>query len=198
MKNHFILTFLLLLSIKIFSQEITLKAKYGSDNKELMNVLTFEGIDYHKVEFTHKELKNKHFKIFVKHIWEGKITKIDTLIDTQKHFGQSIIENETLSFDVLAKKIKEDKLKIDFKFNKFENTKIYDATPSFDYSFRLLADKTKIEFKKVFPLFAYILPYEKNGWKFYCAVDSSGKNVENWGKEFGIKHYIIYEMIFDK
>ena len=43
-----------------------------------------------------------------------------------------------------------------------------------------------------------ILPYEKDGFKYFCAVDNSGIDVENWGKEFGIEHYIIFEMKFYK
>jgi len=31
----------------------------------------------------------------------------------------------------------------------------------------------------------------------WCAVENSGKETENWGKEFGIKHYLVFEMIFE-
>ena len=98
----------------------------------------------------------------------------------------------------MAKKATENQVKVAFNFKQFGNSKMYDATKSFDYSFRLIGDKVKIQLGKVFPLFAYILPYEKDGWKLYCAVDSSGKEVEKWGEEFGIAHYIIYEMIFEE
>lgn len=193
------ITFLLFLPMIIFGQEIKLETQYGSNNKEISEILLFEGLDKREVKFVSNELKNKHFKIFVKHIWDGKITKTETLIDTYKDYKQSIINDDTLHFSVLAKKFSQNQLKVMFNFKPFSIHKMYDATESSEYSFRILADKNiKIEFGKPFPLFAYILPYEKDGWKLYCAVDSSGKNVENWGKEFGIKHYIIYEMIFDK
>ena len=29
------------------------------------------------------------------------------------------------------------------------------------------------------------------------AVDNSGKNIDTWGKEFGIKHYLVFEMKFE-
>lgn len=51
-----------------------------------------------------------------------------------------------------------------------------------------------IETGKPFYAFAYILPYEKDGYKYYCAVESSGKDIEQWGAEFGIKHYILFEI----
>jgi len=55
----------------------------------------------------------------------------------------------------------------------------------------------EIEPGKEFYALAYILPYEKDGWKMYCAVDSSGKDVESWGKEFAIEHYLVFEMKFE-
>ncbi|EKB54206.1 hypothetical protein [Bergeyella zoohelcum] len=189
---------LFFLPIMIFGQEIKIESKYGAHNKELRDILSFEGIDKINVKFIGKQIKNKHFKIFVKHIWEGKITQVDTLIDTRELFKKSIIESDTLSFNAMAKKATENQVKVAFNFKQFGNSKMYDATKSFDYSFRLIGDKVKIQLGKAFPLFAYILPYEKDGWKLYCAVDSSGKEVEKWGEEFGIAHYIIYEMIFEE
>lgn len=38
----------------------------------------------------------------------------------------------------------------------------------------------------------------KGDYKYWCAVEDSGKNVENWGTEFGIKHYVIFEMKFSE
>lgn len=189
---------LFFLPIMIFGQEIKIESKYGVHNKELRDILSFEGIDKINVKFIGKPIKNKHFKIFVKHVWEGKITQVDTLIDTRELFKKSIIESDTLSFNAMAKKATENQVKVAFNFKQFGNSKMYDATKSFDYSFRLIGDKVKIQIGKAFPLFAYILPYEKDGWKLYCAVDSSGKEVEKWGEEFGIAHYIIYEMIFEE
>jgi hypothetical protein len=56
---------------------------------------------------------------------------------------------------------------------------------------------TEIKYGEKFYLLAYILPYEKDGAKYWCAVESSGKDIENWGKEFGIEHYLVFEMIFE-
>jgi hypothetical protein len=52
-------------------------------------------------------------------------------------------------------------------------------------------------FDEKFYLLAYILPYEKDGTKYWCAVESSGKDIENWGKEFNIEHYLVFEMLFE-
>lgn len=185
-------------SVKTKAEEkIKMTTFYGSTNRELQDILFFEGIDQYTVQFVGKELKNKHFKVIAKSVWDGKITKTDTIINTSNVSKTSLIQSDTLSFKVLEKKVMEDKLKVNFSFKQFSNQRMYDATNSLDYSLRSIGDKMSIEIGKPFPAFAYILPYEKDGWKLYCAVDSSGKNVESWGKEFGIKHYIIYEILFE-
>ncbi|RZJ68151.1 MAG: hypothetical protein EOO45_15010 [Flavobacterium sp.] len=65
-----------------------------------------------------------------------------------------------------------------------------------DYSLRILERESNIEPGKPFYAFSYILPYEKDGFKYYCAVEGSGKDVEKWGTEFDIEHYILFEMTF--
>lgn len=195
MKN--LLCILFFLPMMIWGQDIKMQAEYGSKNKDIRDILLFEGIDKYDVKFIGSEIKNKHFKIIVKTLWDGKITKTDTLLDTREMLKKSIIDSDTLPFSIMAKKFTADQLKIQFEFKNFSNVKMYEATHSLEYSFRVIGDRTKIEIGKPFPAFAYILPYEKNGWKLYCAVDSSGKDVENWGKEFGIKHYMIYEILFE-
>jgi hypothetical protein len=38
---------------------------------------------------------------------------------------------------------------------------------------------TEIKYGEKFYLLAYILPYEKDGAKYWCALESSGKDIEN-------------------
>ena len=59
-----------------------------------------------------------------------------------------------------------------------------------------------IEIGKKSYLLVYMLPYETEIenvgiMQQYCAVENSGKEIETWGKEFGIKHYLIFEIKFD-
>lgn len=102
-----------------------------------------------------------------------------------------------MKFRIIAKKFTDDKLKVFFKFDKFGNERFYNATNSLDYSLRDVVRQMKIGAGKSFPAFAYILPYEHNGLKMWCAVDSSGKDVDSWGEEFGIKHYLIFDVLFE-
>ncbi len=177
--------------------QIKMTTTYGSENLELQDILTFQNIDYFKVLFTGKELKGKHFGLIVKKLWDGRTTETDTIINTAKLQGMAPILSDSLKFKVTAQKIGNDKLKVLFRFPQFVNERLYEATNSYDYSLRDIGTKMEIRIGKEFPAFAYILPYEKDGWKMWCAVDSSGKDVENWGKEFGIKHYLIFEMKFE-
>lgn len=193
------LIILTLFPLGLFGQvkagKIEMTTEFGSENQELQDLLTFENIDHYKVRFKGKDLKGKHFSVAVKTLWDGRITRIDTIINTAKEMPP--IQTDTLTFKVTAKKNALNSLKVLFRFPLFGNERLYEASDSYDYSLRDIGTKMDIEVGKAFPAFAYILPYEKDGWKMWCAVDSSGKEVENWGKEFGIKHYLIFEMKFE-
>ncbi|WP_228237926.1 hypothetical protein [Allomuricauda sp. M10] len=176
---------------------IQMKTEYGSTNQEIQDILSFEGIDYYHVQFIGEALKGKHVSIIAKKLWDGEITEIDTIVNTAKITGMPPISSDTLKFKITGKKFTQDQLKVFFRFERFGNNRMYEAMDTFDYSLRDIGTQIDIEIGKPFPAFAYILPYEKDGWKMWCAVDSSGKDVESWGKEFGLKHYLIFEMLFE-
>jgi len=200
MKNLIII--LTLFPIMAFSQMktengIKMTTEYGSENQELQDILTFEKIDYYKVQFTGADLKGKDFYLLAKKMWDGKIKEVDTIVNTAKNERMLPIKSDTLNLRVTAKKSSENKLKLVFRFPQFGNEKTFEATSSNDYSLRDVGTNVDIEIGKEFSAFVYIMPYEKDGWKMWCAVDSSGKDIENWGKEFGLKHYLIFEMKFE-
>ncbi|WP_422104179.1 hypothetical protein [Winogradskyella sp.] len=76
-------------------------------------------------------------------------------------------------------------------------SRAYKAIKSNDYSLKAIGNKMNIEPNKTFYALDYILPYEKDGWKYWCVADSSGEDVINWGEKFGIKHYLVFEMKFN-
>lgn len=202
MKHLLKICLLISYSVVCFGQsendQIKLISSYSSENTEISDILQFENIDYYKLIFSGKALEGKSYLLTVKEIWDGKI-KNETIISDSKKISiqkyQSI--NDTIfNLKVISKLTSENKLKMTFKFPKYLVTKEYDAIDSDDYSLRNIAENTQIEIGKKFYLLAYILPYEKNGGKYWCEVDSSGKDIESWGKEFGIKHYLVFEMMF--
>jgi hypothetical protein len=171
---------------------------YGSENKEIQGLMTLGSIDYYKVKIFKKNLKGKHFSIYAKHIWDGRISRLDTLINTFDFFnGKSIIESDTLSFTVFGNKSSNDKLNVLFSFEQFENQRKYSATQSDDYYLTDIGPRLKerLELNRAFPIFAYILPYvTENGFKSWCTIDNSGADIDIWGSKFGIKHYLVFEM----
>ena len=206
MKYIFLTLALFLTSLFSFSQtennsEITMTSEYSSDNSEIRDIMQFEGIEYLKLSFKGKELADKSYHLTVKEIWDGEVKTDSVIIDSKKiQFEQfQIVNDSILNLKIISKLTTGNKLKMTFKFPRFSTTRIFDAIKSEDYSLRNVAEAsgTKIKYGEKFYLLAYILPYEKDGAKYWCAVESSGKDIENWGKEFGIKHYLVFEMIFE-
>ncbi|SHG46153.1 hypothetical protein [Winogradskyella jejuensis] len=174
---------------------------YSSDNYELSDILDFEGIDYMKINFEGEELKGKAYKITVKEIWNGKVKSESVVVDS-KNLGVpqfATLKKGELKMRILAKHV-DNKLQMKFKFPRFSTNKEFKATKSKDYSLRNIADESNldIQYNEPFYLLAYILPYEReDGSKSWCEVGTAGKDLENWGSKFGIKHYLLFEMTFE-
>ena len=190
----FILSFILSFSQeKDKSNSIHLSYTYGSNNAETDDILRIQSIDYFKLKFKGKDLIDKNFMILSKEIWNGKITKTDTLINTSLNENRKKIETDTLNFEILASNFK-----THFIFSDFTLRKDYKSIVSDDYSLRILSDKKKFKIlpNKRFILGAYILPYSHNGFLYWCSVEDSGIDVFKWGDKFDIEHYLVYEMMF--
>ena len=204
MKRQLLLALVLLAALvqTCFAQKeniLKMKSEYGSDNKEMLDLFRFENIDYYKIKFSGEEIKTKTYVISVKEIWDGVVKK-DTIVFDSKEMakiGLDKVNDTALNMKVMSKLTAKNKLKITFMFPRFSATKEYDALDTDEYSLRNLADESKlpIGYGKKFYFMAYILPYQRaNGSKSWCEVGSSGKDIENWGKKFGIKHYLLFEM----
>jgi hypothetical protein len=202
MKNILILLGLLLTNVS-FGQEsangLKMISDYSSENSEIRDILQFEGIEYLKLKFVGKELKDRSYHLTVKEIWDGKIVR-DTTVFNSKTIGIEQFEkvNDTvLNMTIISKLTHKNKLRMTFKFPRFSITKEYDAIDTDEYSLRNIAEESKMEigYNKEFYLLAYILPYEReDGSKSWCEVGTSGKDIEKWGEKFGIKHYLLFEM----
>ncbi|WP_196885570.1 hypothetical protein [Aureivirga sp. CE67] len=195
MKKIALQAFLFLLTISTYGQKFTVSVDYSSENQELQDYFMFENIDYYKYNFSGKDLKGKDYLLTVKEMWHGKMTNLDTIVDSR---NSRKIADSTFKFRVLAKKTKENQLKMQFRFPGFSTTKFFTSTDSEKYSLReivALQNKNKESGKKIY-LMAYILPYKQGNYLMYCAVDSSEYKPEEWGEKFNIEHYLIFEMKF--
>ncbi|MBY0542976.1 MAG: hypothetical protein K2P75_06210 [Sphingobacteriaceae bacterium] len=204
-KTWLTLAFMVSFVYSLYAQQkndLKMTSKFGSENRDLFDILRFENIDYYKINFDGQELKNKTYKITVKEIWDGNVKSESTVFDSKEMAEISLdkVNDTTLNLKVISTLTPKNKIKISFVFDRFSNTKEYDAIESDDYSLRNLADESKlpIGYGKKFYFMAVILPYQRaDGSKSWCEVGSSGKDIENWGKKFGIKHYLLFEMKFE-
>ena len=174
---------------------IVMTSKIYSDNNEIMDLMRFENIDYFKTLFKGDSLKNKKFTITAKQFWKGKLSTVDTLLNKSIFDYVGVNKADSLPLRVISRSQGKN-IEVTFIFDHFEISHIFKGLKTDDYSLRDFGTSLPIEPNKPFYAFAYILPYEKDGGKYWCAVESSGKDIETWGKEFGIKHYILFEMNF--
>ena len=180
----------------VFSQDVKMVSEYGIEDEDLYDISSFQGIEFYKVKFIGHEINQKNFILISKEIWDGAITKIDTVLNTSIYNDLPRTLSDTINMKVIGKRTNEPKLKLLFEFDEYRYQNQFDAIKSDDYSLRTIGTNETITYGKNFFAFAFILPYERGGFKFWCAIEDSGSDVENWGKEFGIKHYLVFEMKF--
>ena len=196
-------TVMLFLSSKLWGQvKVTSELSNTAKTQEtLWDYFMLEDIQYEKLIFTGKHLRNKTYKLSVKEIWDGEITKDSTIVDTKEFPGfLRTVGDTTFTLRVISKFTDEHKLKMSFRFPRFSTKLQFDATFLDDwsaYSLRKVVGTEIVEFDKKFYLMVYMLPYVEGNTRQYCAVENSGEDIENWGKKFGIKHYLVFEMIFE-
>lgn len=173
-----------------------METKGSFDNKEFRSLLDFEGIDYYKVAIWGENMKGKKYSIVSKEIWNGKTKKTDTVFDSREH-AMFKMQKDTLAFTVMSGKTQAKNLRVQFNFGRFGITRNYRSTKSDEYSLRDFGTRSPIHVSTSFYAFACILPTEhKDGSKSWCEVESNGEDIENWGKKFGIEHYLLFEMRF--
>jgi len=121
--------------------------------------------------------------------------------------GDQQIRGDIISFDLLCGKVG-DSLKIQYistgGLGFTPNPRKYKASANSEYKGGLslyslrpvrLAREIFIELNKFTPIFVNMLPTQQGQ---YCFVEQHGGDIEVWGKEFGIEHYMILEIMFEE
>ena len=92
----------------------------AKNQETLWDFFELEGIQYQKLIITSKDLGNKTFKLSVKEIWNGEITKDSTIVDT-KMFPDFLktVGDTIFTLRVISKFTDEHKLKMFFRFPRF-------------------------------------------------------------------------------
>jgi len=201
----------ILLAVAIFSfssltaqqNQIELRTDYGSDNKEISDLIRFQGIEILNLKFHGKALKGKDYAIFIKEFTNGKLSRVDTIFSTKREDYFKPIDTTYFKFKTIIKTQSENKVKIAMHFDGFTSTKTYDIRPSSDdyalHDFLNGSIPMKIEIGKPTYIMGYFLPYtdKDTGWKKYCDVAGSKYHPEKWGEAFNIPNYFLVEIVFE-
>lgn len=182
--------------------EIKLTAQYGAKNKEVFELMRFEGIESNLLTFSGKNLKNKDYKLLLKEYTNGILSKTDTLIDSKSSEYIPKIETDSLQLKFFFKTINKNEVKMHIKAPRFTITKKYDIKkPEDEYALHdFLGNKASLSIKIGKPTYVlgYFLPYlHKGGFKSYCDVSGSKYQPEEWGKKLGIPNYFLIEVLFE-
>ncbi len=175
-----------------------LSSEFGPKSEELLDYYRFAGIDYFRMKAKGQPLADKHFMLIAKEYWDGKVTKIDTC-ENSRDIGIKVDTND-FNFSVIAQKENKNSVKFMFAFPRFHLYRHFKATRG-DYSLRDPFNGKECEYSSNQPimLLVYSLPYQnpqKPGWSSYCELSSTGVPPAEWGKKYGIKHHITFEIQF--
>lgn len=200
MKNLLLLAAFWLVSNAFAQSDIKMRTQYGSENIELMSVLSFEGIALDKITFSGNDLKDKNFQIIIKKFVRGRLTNTDVAFDsTEDDYFK--IKSDKFNFRVLTKTTSANTVKFDFQFNGFSKQKEYKVAANqkefASKDFLGGKSETSIPLKANTYILTYMMPYQKkDGSKQYCEVAQSGVNPEELGTKYAIPTYFLIGIKF--
>jgi len=200
--------FLLAAAIISFSsltaqQTLELQTEYGSDNKDMHELLRFEGIEIIDLNFSGEQLKEKEYTILIKEFTNGSLSKTDTLISSKQDDYLQPIEKDNFGFKFFVKTQLDNTIKMTSIFDRFSTNKTYNIKATDDsyalHDFLNGTEPMKIEIGKPTYIMGYFLPYldKETGWKKYCEVSGSKHHPDDWGAVFNIPNYFLVEILFE-
>ncbi|RED24683.1 hypothetical protein BD847_1418 [Flavobacterium cutihirudinis] len=197
-------TFLFLLTLVAnftFAQNnIKVTSNYGSENKDIQNLIDFENIYIEQLNFEGKDLIGKQYSINLQEFKNGKLISKSVLFDGEGNdYFKIKSEKESLKF---LFKMTDGKLKTYIRGSGFGSKKSY---------FNLKDDSDQYALKDFFgnkkelnlvanqetAVFAIITPTKHDdGSSSYCEVVQSDIKPENLGTHFKIPHYFLVTLQF--
>jgi hypothetical protein len=205
MKQLFLLAAAIISFSSLTAQQtkIQLETKYGSENKEMHELLRFEGIEIIDLNFSGEELKDKEYTILVKEYTNGSLSNADTLISSKKDSYLQPIDKDIFKFKFFVKTQLDNTIKMTSIFDGFSTNKKYEIKATEDkyalHDFLNGLEPLNIEVGKPTYIMGYFLPYldKETGWKKYCEVSGSNYNPHDWGTMFDIPNYFLIEILFE-
>lgn len=203
MTIRIVLLILSLSSSFTFAQNaVKLTSNFGSENKEIQDIMDFEKIYIEKLNFEGLMFKGKCYEIKLHEFVNGKLVDESTLFDgAESDYFKIKSEKESLKFFF---KLNDGKLKTYVRGTQFGSKRLY---------FKLNEDSDKYAVKDFFgsksvldlninskqeiPIFAIITPtIHKDGSGSYCEVVQSEIKPEKLGEQFKIPHYFLTTIKF--
>jgi hypothetical protein len=197
-----IIFILALLSNAITAQDyIKMTNNYGSQNKEIQDLIDFENIYIEQLNFSSLKLIGKSYKINIEEYKNGILLSTTKLFDGfESDYFKITTKEETLKFFF---RLSDGKLKTYIRGKKFGSKKSY---------FNLMSDSDQYVLKDFFgnkevinldinsknTLFAIITPtIHSDGSGSYCEVVQSEIKPEKLGEHFKIPHYFLITITFN-
>jgi len=198
--RNLMLSIILCSCIHANAQDTTfMKVNTGTTDKQLADILKFEGIEEYDVEISNHKLKGKPVLISYEEYMDGEMVKEKTLSELPEGWPASSLNaaSDTVRFKLLSQE-KDNVAKVNFKYSGFSFQELFE-TPHHTgaYSMReIFGDEEKnakhVGNKEKKALFVYTLPFEGDHNKYYCTATSTDVPVTQWWDKYHVKHYIIF------
>ena len=205
MKLKNALPILALISITnfVFAQDtIKVTNNYGSENREIQDLIDFENIYIEKLNFEGEKLKGKQYEINLQEFVNGKLISVSKLFDgSESDYFKIASDKESLKFFF---SMTDGNLKTYIRGQKFGSKKSYFKLNDESDKYALkdfFGSKSELNIdinsKQEIPIFAIITPtIHKDGSGSYCEVVQSNVKPENLGEHFNIPHYFLVTIRF--
>ena len=201
MKTNFLIILSALTAQILYGQNtVKMTAEIGTKNKDVYELMLFQGVSSDLLTFTSPEIKGKYHQINIeeykngvlvstKCLFEGNDSeyfKIDSTTTSLKFFSE--IENNKLKTFIIGKKF----------YSRKETFSLEEGYGNYVTKNFLGINKfLNVPLKGSFPILAIITPTKhKDGSGSYCEVAQSEVIPNKYWEKFNIPHYFIITMEF--
>ena len=181
----------------------TVKAVFGSRDKELEELMSVVGIEKYHIEFNDPQLIGRLFRLTYQEHKDGVAQPEQDMLGRFKETFR-IDSTGKLAFDIYARAVDATTIEAFFRFAQVGQRKTFKvaADDARQYSFRTdilpyKQQQTRVPIGQKFTFLVHTLPYEKDGFYQYCALAQSQLATSEWYKQFGIKHFIAYQLVLE-
>lgn len=190
---------------------------FGSDNKELDQLMSrVLRIEKHHFEVHNPTLAGKVFHLTFQEYRNGVPGPEKELTDNPKGLT-SFDKAGNFTFDVFARQAGDASLENTFMFAQGMNVKSfklvadradqYSMRPDI-WSYRRIknpaaasgarpSEGRNFPVGQKIPFLVYTLPYEEDGFLYYCSVAHSKIPITSWYAKFKVPHFVVYNLIIE-